>query len=77
MNTKDYIGDTTIAHVARMHCRDGANHPVKIIEGNSAPHFTGSAGYFTTMSGKTIVKYPNACELLLHKCSSFLDLRLS
>ena len=37
-----------------------ANCPVEVIDGDAAPTLAGRSYYWTTLSGKTEVRYPNA-----------------
>lgn len=37
-----------------------ARQPVYVIDGAAAPHYTGRSYYWTTPSGKTEVRHPNA-----------------
>lgn len=34
--------------------------PITIVDGSAAPHWTGRSYYWTTLSGKTEIRYPNA-----------------
>jgi hypothetical protein len=59
MNNYDFCGDTTAAHIARMHVGEKAGHPVKIIPGDSEPRYEGSGFYWETKGG-TIIRHPSA-----------------
>jgi hypothetical protein len=49
-----------LKQLARMWVGSRANMPVEVVDGKIAPREVGSGYYFTTPSGKTIVRYPNA-----------------
>jgi hypothetical protein len=50
-----------LTYIARLACRDGANHPVTILpESDQSPRRIGEGFYFTTPSGKTIINHPSA-----------------
>jgi len=50
----------TARRIARREANAHNNCPVEVVAGNVEPRIVGRSYYFTTPSGKTIVKYPNA-----------------
>ncbi|HEY2250918.1 MAG TPA: hypothetical protein VGH74_07640 [Planctomycetaceae bacterium] len=45
---------------ARQAANAHSNCPVDLVDGDAAPRMTGRSYYWTTLSGKTEVRYPNA-----------------
>ena len=43
-----------------MICSEGNSRPISLVDGNAPPRITGNSYYFTTPSGKTIVRHPSA-----------------
>jgi hypothetical protein len=50
----------TVARVIAGLSPDGARYPIQIVDGHRPPRVVGQDYYWTTPSGKTIVRHPNA-----------------
>lgn len=50
----------SIRRIVRREANSHSNCPVKIVAGNAAPQIVGRSYYWTTLSGKTEVRHPNA-----------------
>lgn len=53
-----------------------ATQPVIVVEGNAKPHWHGRSYYWTTLSGKTEVRFPNAYKWPCTYHASTLELRV-
>lgn len=62
MSTKsNFISDKRTRSIVRKLAKQtGTCYPVYIVEGNKSPQLEGCGYYYTTVSGKTIVRHPRA-----------------
>ena len=60
MKAQTYDITPVQAYAARAWLGDRANHPVVVVGGNYKPRMAGGSYYWTTPSGKTIVRCPNS-----------------
>jgi hypothetical protein len=61
MITQEMVNSSIyLRRVIREYANSRNNMPIDVVDGDNPPKVTGSGYYWTTPSGKTIIRHPNA-----------------